>query len=96
MNQKSTRKVTRVTSPSSRKSMKTLSTAEVYELVQAGDDLGYMITDRISADEIIDPVLSTLWEDAGDLLRSIEDYLESNADNYDGIDTEEEDNEDYD
>jgi hypothetical protein len=74
--------------------MRTLSTAEVYELVECGDGLGYTITDRIAPEEIVDPVLSTLWEDARELLRTIEDYLESHADDFDGIE-DEEDEEDY-
>jgi hypothetical protein len=76
--------------------MRTLSIAEIYELVQCGDELGYQITDKISPDEIADPVLSTLWEDAREILRTIEDYLESNSDNFDGMNEDDEDEEDYD
>lgn len=76
--------------------MRTLSIAEVYDLIQNGEDLGYQISEKISPDEIADPVLSTLWEDAREMLRTIEDYLESNSDNFDGVDEDLEDEEDYD
>jgi hypothetical protein len=75
--------------------MRTLTAAEVFEFVEASDGLGYCIAERINPEEISDPVLSTLWEDARELLRSIEDYLESHADDFDGIEDSEED-EDYD
>lgn len=76
--------------------MRTLTAAEVYDMVQNTDGLGYCISDRISADEISDPVLSTLWEDARELLRTIQDYLENHADDFDGLDDDEiEDEEDY-
>lgn len=95
MSRKPTRKVTRVTSPSSRTHMRTLTVAEIYDIVDQ-NGLGECVIIRVNPDEIRDPVLSTLWEDARELLRTIEDYLESNSDNFDGIEEDEEDNEDYD
>jgi len=75
--------------------MRTLTVAEVYDIVDQ-NGLGECVITRVNPDEIRDPVLSTLWEDARELLRTIEDYLESNADNYDGIDDDDEEEQDYD
>ena len=76
--------------------MRTFTAAEVYDFVEHGDGLGYVITDRIKPEDISDPVLSTLWEDARELLRTIEDYLDSHADDFEGLDDEEvEGDEDY-
>jgi len=75
--------------------MRTLTVAEVYDIVDQ-NGLGECVITRVNPDEIRDPVLSTLWEDARELLRTIEDCLESNADNYDGIDDDDEEEQDYD
>jgi hypothetical protein len=55
---------------------KLLSTNEILDLLDCGDELGYMVTERVAVTEIADGKLRKFWAEAKKSLDQLNRYLD--------------------